>query len=331
MKKLFVHLPFAGILLALYFWAGNTTNPYDEGIFLSLLVIYAIWITYQFATPMVARYLTERALKQENATHFLLLWRVLWIGCGLIFAGVSFSGSIASVGISAAFLAMVFGWSLQGPVTGIAAWLMVIARHPFRIGDRIIISGMTGDVVDINFSHIILNQVGGTVTGEELSGRTVMIPNSILFQQVIVNYTHDSPYILDELQVVISNRSDSAQAKEILIQAASEVTADIIRETGEIPFVRVEISDKGIILRLRYKTKVQERQRITSDIMDIIIREIGNPDVKVEFSNAPKESLNPPKKDEGVSQGNPATAGASTSSTPRVAGSSQSQESGEEA
>ena len=84
---------------------------------------------------------------------------------------------------------MVLGWSLQAPVTGIAAWLMLILKHPFKIGDRVIIAGITGDVMDITLTHVILNQVGGTVSSEERSGRGILIPNAILFAQTITNYT----------------------------------------------------------------------------------------------------------------------------------------------
>ena len=63
------------------------------------------------------------------------------------------------------FLGMILGWSQQAPVTGIAAWLMLILKRPFKIGQRVIIAGITGDVVDITLTHVILNQVGGTVAG----------------------------------------------------------------------------------------------------------------------------------------------------------------------
>ena len=63
------------------------------------------------------------------------------------------------------FLGMILGWSLQAPVTGIAAWLMLILKRPLKIGQRVIVAGITGDVVDITLTHVILNQVGGAVAG----------------------------------------------------------------------------------------------------------------------------------------------------------------------
>jgi len=88
------------------------------------------------------------------------------------------------------------GWSLQQPVTGIAAWLMIILKKPFKIGDRVVIAGVTGDVTGITLTHVILNQVGGSIGGEERSGRGILIPNAILFQHMIINYTLDQEYML---------------------------------------------------------------------------------------------------------------------------------------
>jgi small-conductance mechanosensitive channel len=268
---------------------------------MTLLTIIVLWGLYLIVTRIVRRYLYARAHRVENAQNFLLLWRYVWLALIAIFALVSFSGSIASLGLSAAFLGMILGWSLQAPVTGLAAWLMIILKRPFKIGDRIIISGIIGDVVDINLTHILLNQVGGTVGGEEKSGRAVLIPNAILFQQIIYNYSlqeGEAPisaeYILDEVPVMVPFYADHAEAEQILVAAARRVTADIIRVTNIDPFTRSELTDWGVRMRLRYKTMAKERQRISSEIVRIVLREFAtNP--RVEFCYPHQQILYQPK------------------------------------
>lgn len=277
-------------------------NPYlsADGPVLSILTLISIWVVYKVSRRLLERYLNQRAYKEENVQHFLFIWRYAWLGLGFILFLVSFSGDLATLGISAAFLGMILGWSLQAPVTGIAAWLMIILKQPFKIGDRIIIAGIIGDVVDINLTHVILNQVGGTVGGEEKSGRGVLIPNATLFGQIIYNYTLEgvgsfkgkgvegekkevetANFILDEVPVRLTFGSDFEKAERILIEAASQVTAHIISSTGQEPFIRAEFFDSGLIVRLRYQTEAKDRQRITSDIVRVIIREFAaDPDVE---------------------------------------------------
>ena len=269
---------------------------HSEGPILGVATLVAIWLGYQISRRLLKRYLMARAYKEENVQNFLFIWRYVWLMSGAIFGIISFSGNLATLGISAAFLGMILGWSLQAPVTGIAAWLMIILKRPFKIGDRVIIAGIIGDVVDISLTHVLLNQVGGTVGGEEKSGRGVLIPNATMFGQIIYNYTlggvktgpggvetaNVSSYILDEVPIRLTFQSDFDEAERIFLDAARQVTGEIIRETGQEPFIRAELFESGILVRLRYQTMAKERQRITSDIVRVIIREFKkNP--RVEF------------------------------------------------
>lgn len=265
-----------------------------RGVFISGITLVLIWAIYFFTKKALLRYFKARRSKAEDIQNFMLMWRYIWLILAVVFAGIGLSGSLATLGISAAFLGAVMGWSLQAPVTGIAAWIMIIAKRPFKIGDRVIIAGIVGDVVDITLTHIILNQVGGTVSGEEKSGRIVMIPNATMFQQTIHNYTYGSRYILDEVLILITFNSDSAEAERILIKSAEEATSDIIQRTGQQPFVRVEIAESGVRLRLRYQTIATDRQRITSKISKIIIREFRNNHL-VEFAYPHSEIIYRPK------------------------------------
>lgn len=127
--------------------------------------------------------------------------------------------------------------------------LMNVLKKPFRIGDRVIKAGIPGDVTGISLTHVILNHVGGSIGGEEKSGRGILIPNAILFQHVIINYTLDQKFMLDEVPVRLTFDSDWDRAKEIMIAAARDVTSDIIAKTGQAPFVRTEFLDWGVLVR----------------------------------------------------------------------------------
>lgn len=250
---------------------------------LVITTIITLWVVYKVITKAIRRYVKARAFKPENTQNFLLLWRYLWMTMSVILVLVSFSGSIAGLGISAAFMGMILGWSLQAPVTGIAAWLMVILKRPFKIGDRIIVAGITGDVLDITLTHILLNQVGGTIGGEEKSGRGVLIPNATLFSQTIYNYTLETPYLLDEEMVVMTFESDVDVAESIMLTAASEVTKDIVAITGQEPSVRLELVDWGLRLRLRYQTPATNREKTSSKIARLVFDGFMASDA-VEFS-----------------------------------------------
>jgi len=270
-------------------------SPYRTAI-ITVVTLLAIFAAYKLITTALKRYLAGRSARPDNVQRFLFVWRYVWFGVAIVFLVISLSGSLAALGISAAFLGMILGWSLQAPVTGLTAWLMIVLKRPFRIGDRIIIAGIIGDVVDISLTHVVLNQVGGTVGGEEKSGRGVMIPNAILFQQIIHNYSFESSYLLDEVPVLITYESDLELAERICVEAARGATAEIILRTRQEPFCRSELADSGIRIRLRYQTVATERQRISNDIVHAIVRSF-NSTPQVEFAYPHTEILYRPKPD----------------------------------
>jgi len=245
-------------------------SPY-RGLLLAVLTLVALLFLKKQSTRMLLHYIQPRAHKQDNADRFLRTWNTVWKVVIGILVVLALSGSLKVLGLSAAFLGMMLGWSLQAPVTGIAAWLMIILKKPFHVGDRIIIAGIIGDVTDITLTHIVLNQVGGTVGGEEPSGRAVLIPNAILFGQVIMNYTLQEQFMLDEVPVRLTFDSDWELAKGIMLEAATAVTEDIIKETGNDPFIRCEFFEAGVMVRLRYQSIPTRRQEFTSDITERVL------------------------------------------------------------
>ncbi|MGB9596222.1 MAG: mechanosensitive ion channel family protein [Candidatus Poribacteria bacterium] len=253
-----------------------------RGILLSIIIVISLLIVRRIFTKIIKAYISRREFKEENITQFMMTWKYIWTAIIAIMGIIGLSGSMKAVGISAGFMGMVLGWSLQAPVTGIAAWLMIILKRPFKIGDRVIIAGIIGDVMDVTMTHIILNQVGGTIGGEERSGRAVLIPNAIMFSQVIMNYTLQQDYILDEVPVRITFESDWEEAERILVEAAKNVTKEVIEKTGEQPFIRAELFDAGVLMRLRYKVEPSNRQEISTYIVREIFKEFAN-NPKVEF------------------------------------------------
>lgn len=235
-------------------------------------------------TRYVRRQLREYAFFEENAQSFIRGWNFVWKFVIFVLVVIALSGSLRLLGLTAGFLGMMLGWSLQQPVTGIAAWLMIIVKKPFRIGDRVVIAGVTGDVMGIGLTHVTLNQVGGSVTGEERSGRGILIPNAILFQHIIINYTLDQKYMLDEVPVRLTFDSDWELAKGLMLDAAREATGDIISETKAEPFIRAEFLDWGLLVRLRFQTVPARRQEISTSIIERLLAKFREHFPRVKFA-----------------------------------------------
>lgn len=287
LDPLFPRLPLMKILYSLLILAG-VTGAYVMG------VIYARQhVIKSRGTP------GEVAMLKNALKFFLVLLGFM------LFIWAWFSvGAIGTIFFT--FGGMFLGWSLQAPISGVAAWMLISIMRPFRVGDRIQLPsfGLVGDVVDVSALYTTLNQVGGSVGSEEPADRTILIPNAMLFGALVINYTpkhqdelirqshqHNqkkdgdiSSYMLDEFVLRLTFDSDWDEAERILLETAREVTADIIQATGEQPYIRADMADwYGVFMRLRFLTNATMRPKIIHEISKRVFKAIQN-NSKVDFA-----------------------------------------------
>jgi small-conductance mechanosensitive channel len=203
----------------------------------------------------------------------------------------AYYGQWGEVGFIAGLITIALGWSLQKPISGVVAWLILVTRRPFHIGDRVIISNIKGDIGNITLTHIFLNEVGGTIDGEESSGRWVMIPNSIIFEEEVINYTHKDEYILDEVVTAITYESNLEKAEVLIKKSVSKIMKPAWekypKRIAKEPHTRLMFKDSGIDVKVRYYTIATRRNAYATEIMREIWRQIRkNDDIEFAYPHA---------------------------------------------
>lgn len=257
-----------------------------RGILTGIISIIIIVIIYRVMTYVLKRYAKKHSFSDEHTASFLRYWQYGFIFIATIFIVISFSGEMQTLGITIGFIGSILGWMLYAPIRNMAGWLFLIITKPLKVGDRIIIGGYVGDVLDITINYIVLDQVGGTTVGEDKSGRGVLIPTAWLFDQLINNYSmklpsdeSESKYLLDEVIVRITYDSDWDEAEQLLKSCAKEVTQDVISETGQEPYIRAEFFPSGVFMRVRYMVAPTDRQRVWHEIVKLISQKINSSDI----------------------------------------------------
>src|SRR3989338_138283 len=251
---------------------------------ISIAVVALIFLFY-LLTFLEKRFTSKvKSLNQfHNLKIFFRLVNYFILLVTLVIFLFAYVGSWAGLGLGLGFFTAALGWALQKPITGIAAWLIVIAYRPFKIGDRVSIGGVSGDVADIRLTHIYLNEVGGIAAGEENSNRVIMIPNSILFDQNIINYTKSSPYVLDEVGFSVTFSSDIDIAKKIVLDSTRRITQEVIERIKQEPYIRIALTTDGVKLNVRYMSPAVRLYEMSTKVAEEIVRGI-NSESKVQFA-----------------------------------------------
>lgn len=271
-------------------------EPYID-IFQLIAAIIVSFIVLNIALRLIKRYLLKKVKTKKqasNITVFLDLLKYLFAFFFIIIVIAVYSENLGELGFVAGLLTVAVGWALQKPISGVVAWLIIVSRRPFNIGDRVVISDIKGDIINISLTHIFLDEVGGTIDGEEKSRRTVMIPTSHIFEKEVINYTGQDDYILDEIVTMVTYESNLENAEKIISSAVRNIMKSFWekfpKKISMEPHNRLVFQDSGINVAVRYNTIATKRNQISTDIRREIHRSITDSN-NVEFAYPHTEVL----------------------------------------
>ncbi len=166
--------------------------------------------------------------------------------------------------------------ALREPLLAIAGRIAIFAGHIYKVGDRIEISHMAGDVIAVGFFYTRLMEIGNWVRGDQATGRITQFSNSMIFGTPVFNYTQNFSYVWDEVVLPVTYDSNIGAAKDILLEAADKYTHEFLKKAeNELqsmshsflvpkfdlkPSVFVEITDNYVNLTMRYIVDPKQRR-----------------------------------------------------------------------
>jgi small-conductance mechanosensitive channel len=227
------------------------------------------------------------------------------ISLWLLAVGIAFSvlvGDIRALVGSFGLIGLALSWALQTPIESFTGWLMNAFRRYYKVGDRILVGNVFGDVFRIDFLSTTVWEIGspsqpGFVNAEQPTGRMVTFPNKEILTGTIINLTGDFPYVWDELIIAVANESDIPLAIQVLDDIAGELIGNYMQQPalqyaailekagllGEVsvkPQVYVSASESWTELTVRYLVGARERRQWKSDLLMKINAEINKTEYK---------------------------------------------------
>jgi small-conductance mechanosensitive channel len=190
--------------------------------------IFIVLTASRYAQALISRYNHAKAI----AYNLIRLVRIISvIAIGMIVIAFLFENWYTAA-VSLGLISLVLGFALQTPISSFIGWLYIIARNPYKVGDRIQINDFKGDVVEIGYLDTTLWEFSGDYLTNDLpSGRLIRFPNTLVFQYEVYNYSwRKFPYIWNEIPFHIAYESDFAFVEEVLRRITKEVLGPGIEE-----------------------------------------------------------------------------------------------------
>ena len=216
----------------------------------------------------------------EDASTRFTLQRVLHLGVAVLIALIA--ASIIFVNWYAALTALgigsiIIGLAVQTPMKSFIAWIYIVVRQPYRVGDRIKIDDATGDVIDVGYLDTTLWEFGGQyISGDHPSGRLIKFPNEKVLDELVYNYSWPLfPYIWNEIKFHVAYNSDL----EFISTTMQKITQE---ELGEEMMKRVNIFRDLLARTPVDELEVREQPRVIFRVsentwLEAIVRYVVSP------------------------------------------------------
>ena len=193
----------------------------------------------------------------QRIVHLVVALLIALIAISIIF--VNWYATVAALGVGS----IIIGLAVQTPMKSFIAWIYILVRQPYRVGDRIKIGDATGDVIDVGYLDTTLWEFGGQyISGDHPSGRIIKFPNEKVLDEIVYNYSWPLfPYIWNEIRFQVAYNADL----EFIASTMQKITEE---ELGKEMIARVQ-TFRDLLARTPVdELEVHERPRVIFRVSD---------------------------------------------------------------
>jgi len=279
-------------------WIHNETAARFAFLAFTTLVILGLVRLFQ---PYLVRGIKEASTRYRTRRFANLVGYV-----AVVVAAISiFSDQLGVFGVVLGVAGAGAAFALQDLVAGVAGWFVIAFGRFYKVGDRVQLSSIRGDVVEIGVLRTTIMEAGDWDKGGLYTGAIVRVPNSASFKTPVHNYSAEFPYLWDEITIPVRYGSDYPFVREMLRQIASEVTTDDaasaraewrrltvkypVGDASADPSVTMAPAKESVEFTTRYVTDYRTRRAQRDRLFTRILEEVArNPDrVTLAVPNVP--------------------------------------------
>ena len=298
-----------GVLLKQYrrnlaSWRDSAKTQYHDalkalGIRTAILLAM---LAVVFAGSEIWRRTVVRFAQEPRRRYQLLLFRKI-VSWTLVVAivGLTFATELSSFATFAGLLTAGVAVAMQSVLVSVVGYFFLIGKYGIRVGDRVQIGNVSGEVIDLGLVRMHLMELNGQGPLGP-TGRVVAFANSIVFQSSggLFKQIPGVDFAWHELTLKLPEGCDYSAVKEKLLSALINVvkdySEDIVRQTREIqrttastmggdatPQIQLHFSAAGVEALARYPVQLQHEaeidERVSRDLTNVIAGLSKRPDV----------------------------------------------------
>jgi len=271
-------------------------NLNELGIDFYQLITVASICGLTILAVLLFRYFFNRFVKKQvimsgnDPTRYrfishLMTAMIYIIGFGWAFSHIDALRTLAASLLAGAGIAAVaIGFASQAAISNIIGGLFIVVFKPYRINDRITLaSGRGGVVEDITLRHTVIR---------DFENRRIIIPNSIISNETLVNADLNDERIIKWIDVGISYNSDIDLARKIIREEImvhpllidGRCEEQIQKGDPQVPVRVISLGDSSVNLRgWAWVASQQDSAALGWDTLESIKKRFDKEGIEIPF------------------------------------------------
>jgi len=290
-------------------------NDFDQiiqnPVFINIASLFLLFIVVYALTRILSRGVLK--MSKDNSSKYKFKKIINFLGYVAFAIGLTliFSEKLSGIGTVLGVAGAGIAFALQEVIVSVAGYIAIFTGNFFKVGDRVKLGGIKGDVIDVGILRTTLMEMGDWVNGDLYNGKMVRVANSFVFKEPVYNYSGDFPFLWDELTIPIKTNSDYELAKETLKNILLNEVGDFANssqtswdnmignyslENAKVqPMISMSFDENWITFTLRYVVDYKSRRSTKTILFEKILEAIKASDGKMEIASAAFEITALPK------------------------------------
>jgi small-conductance mechanosensitive channel len=243
-------------------------------LYLVVLIVLLVYVTGKLKTWMVNRMLarTRIDIGVRQAVGSIFRYVIVAIGFMIILqtAGIDLS----ALTVLAGALGIGVGFGLQNITNNFVSGLIILFERPIKVGDRIEVGNVTGDVVKISPRATTI------VTNDNIA---IIVPNSEFISSQVINWSYTNRDVRLNFPVGVAYQSDPELVRKALLEVAADHPGVLKERNADVLLQEFGDSSLNFILRVWTREYTTTPGVLRSELNYAICRKFKEHGIEIPF------------------------------------------------
>ncbi len=253
---------------------GKATVTLWSVAYFVVLIALLFWVS-RVLQKLITERLLSRTRLDYGARHAAgTIARYLLLLIGFLVVVQSAGIDLTTLNVLAGAVGIGVGFGLQNVVSNFFAGLIIMFERPIKIGDRIDVDGVEGDVIQIGARSTVV------LSNDNIA---IIVPNSKFITENVVNWKYNDDRVRFRIPVGVAYGSDLRKVEQLLLEVA-KADPDVLDQPA--PVVRfIEFGDSSLKLELRAwsSSLVHRKGRLISSLNFAIYDKFSEHAIQIPF------------------------------------------------